>query len=385
MNKWLGKFWNEQSLKVAVIGDRRSVGGSLLKNILGEDDILTSDGLISGLASHTPTWDTHQPLPLRRYSTTSSNGDDLAWCIQDIGGLALHTPTWDTHQPLPLRRYSTTSRSDDDLAWCIQDIGGLVSYIPIWATHQPLLSRRNSRTPSTGECDLEEALVKTTRVPALSDATGYKDERYFRQDVMEIKSANLVIYCVDMSETRLRGSVLRTLQELKPDWRRTVIVLTFADALPALVRHRDNPAFPRGEYFSAKLAQWSEELKAMLKHIGVEQKVLTKIRFYPVGDEPGDLLPNGEAWLPPLSLALIKVLSHGKKKKKQKAAFVKKHAKLLPILLLQQNSRLHLPLLLLQSSWQQSQLAQQVNFSQVVRAVCRLLLFQLCFWKIKQN
>ena len=78
--------------------------------------------------------------------------------------------------------------------------------------------------------------VDVTLVPALSDAAGYKDEKEIRYAMETAQRYNLVIFCVDMSDTRLRGSVFRTFQQLKTDWSRTVIVLTFADALPALVR-----------------------------------------------------------------------------------------------------------------------------------------------------
>ena len=77
---------------------------------------------------------------------------------------------------------------------------------------------------------LEGVQVKSYIAPALSDSTGYKDERYFRKVRSKAKDAHLVIFCVDMSDTRLRGSVLRTLQRLNPDWRRTVIILTYPDA-----------------------------------------------------------------------------------------------------------------------------------------------------------
>ena len=166
--------------------------------------------------------------------------------------------------------------------------------------------------------------VSATLVPALSDAEGYKDESYFSTARRFIESQRLVLYCIDMSETRLRGSVLRTLQELKPDWSRTVIVLTFADALPALVRHRDNPASLNGEYFDTKLAEWTGELKSILECIGVKREVVAKINVCPCVNEPEDLLPNGEPWLPPLSLAIMGVLSP-----KKRAAFLKEHATLL--------------------------------------------------------
>ena len=137
----------------------------------------------------------------------------------------------------------------------------------------------------------------------------------------EGREYSLVIFCVDMSDTRLRGSVLRTFQQLKTDWSRTVIVLTFADALPALVRHRDNPDFPKGLYFDSKLAEWTRELKAMLEHVGVEQEV----NVYPSANEPEDLLPNRKPWLAPLSLAIMEILSPEKK-----AEYLKEHASLFP-------------------------------------------------------
>ena len=137
----------------------------------------------------------------------------------------------------------------------------------------------------------------------------------------EGREYSLVIFCVDMSDTRLRGSVLRTFQQLKTDWSRTVIVLTFADVLPALVRHRENPDFPKGQYFDTKLAEWTRELKAMLEHVGVEQEV----NVYPCANEPEDLLPNGKPWLAPLSLAIMEILSPEKK-----AKYLKEHASLFP-------------------------------------------------------
>ena len=184
--------------------------------------------------------------------------------------------------------------------------------------------RRATDEEWTREIVVDLVKVIVHLVPALSDATGYKDESYFRA-AQSLVSYCPLIFCIDMSETRLRGSVLRTLQELKPDWSRTVIALTFADALPALVRHRDNPAFSRGQYFNTKLAEWTEELKAMLERSGVEQEVVAKINICPVADEPGDLLPNGEPWLPPLSLAIMEILSPEKK-----ATFLEEHTALLP-------------------------------------------------------
>ena len=233
MNKWLWKFRRIPRLDIALIGDRKSLGGSFLRNLLGEDSKM-------------------------------------------------------------LRTTVTEEEKEDDSCKAMS---------------------RN--VVVTG------VRVSVKLVPALSDAEGYKNESYFRSSA--VASADLVIYCVDMSETRLRGSVLRTFRELKPNWSRTVIVLTFADALPALVRDQGKPDFPKCDYFNDKLAEWTRELKALLERIGVQQEVVAKIQFYPCANGPGDLLPNEEPWLPPLSLAIMEILSPEKK-----AAFLKEHPTLFP-------------------------------------------------------
>ena len=187
--------------------------------------------------------------------------------------------------------------------------------------------RRSSCRSITGGVSANRRLivdgvwVSAYFVPALSDATGYKNEGYIKDVQAVMERAHLAIFCVDMSDTRLRGSVPRTLQQLKTDWSRTVIVLTFADALPALMRHWENPDFPKGQYFDTKLAEWIRELKAMLEHVGVHQQVVAKISVYPSANEPAELLPNGEPWLAPLSLAIMDMLSPRVKKE-----FLEEHA-----------------------------------------------------------
>ena len=191
-----------------------------------------------------------------------------------------------------------------------------------------LLGKDHEASLKSTECastcsTVDRVQVTTHMVPALSDATGYKDEGYTKEMQAILQRANLVIFCIDMSDTRLRGSVLRTLQQLKTDWSRTVIVLTFADALSALMRHRENPRFPKGLYFDTKLHEWTRELKAMLEHVGVRQKVVAKMKFYPSANEPAEPLPNGEPWLAPLSLAIMDILSS-----KGKEEFLEEHAML---------------------------------------------------------
>ena len=182
-----------------------------------------------------------------------------------------------------------------------------------------LKSSRRSKTFLT----VDRMHVSVHLVPALSDATGYKDEDYIQELQSTMEAAHLVIFCVDMSDTRLRGSVLRTLQQLKIQWSLTVIVFTFADALPALMRHWETPNFPKGQYFNSKLAEWTDELKAVLKHVGLDEEMVAKMKFYPSANAPDELLPNGEPWLAPLSLAIMGIVSS-----KQKEEFLEEHAML---------------------------------------------------------
>ena len=198
-----------------------------------------------------------------------------------------------------------------------------------------ILGARN-RTPRVSSAKVvnliytvAEVQVSVDLVPALADAAGYKNERYIQAIQGCMRDAHrcydLVIFCVNMSETRLRGSVLRTFQELNTNWSRTIIALTFADALPVLLRHRDNPVFLKTEHFNSKLTEWIRELNAMLENIGVQQEVIAEMKMYPCARNPKDLLPNGEPWLAPLSLAIMEILSPEKK-----AAFLKERATLLP-------------------------------------------------------
>ena len=106
--------------------------------------------------------------------------------------------------------------------------------------------------------------------------------------------------------------------------RRWVWERDYPDALPELLRNRDNNTFPGGQCFDNKLAEWTKELKAMLSSMEVQQEVVANIRFHPCANEPRDLLPNGKPWLAPLSLTIMEMLSPEKK-----AAFSQEHNALL--------------------------------------------------------
>ena len=86
----------------------------------------------------------------------------------------------------------------------------------------PSSTRGVSERALTRCMDVDGVRVDANLVPALSDAAGYKNERYIQEIWGAMEGAqqyHLVIICVNMSDTRLRGSVLRTLQKLKTDWR----------------------------------------------------------------------------------------------------------------------------------------------------------------------
>ena len=307
MDKCLGKFCAGGLFDMAVIGERKSLNGPFLSSLMGKGckvDYFQPKLHSDPVPRHRNLDDTIVPGPtpvsMRFFPTTSPPKRVALYYVPGVNAHARPAPA------------------------LLRGHAGVKAPAP--PVYVPALSHRNAGVKVLTLPDRDAGVkVSATLVPALSDAEGYKDEEYFREARRYVEHCNLVLYCIDMSDTRLRGSVLRTLQELKPDWSRTIIVLTFAHAVPALLRHRDNPLFPKGQYFITKLVEWTGELKAILERFGVEQELIAKMNVCPVADEPEDLLPNGEPWLPPLSLAIMEILSP-----ENKAAILEEHATLLP-------------------------------------------------------
>ena len=128
---------------------------------------------------------------------------------------------------------------------------------------------------------------------------------------LQSRKLHAFICCVKVSETRLRGSVIDTLEGYHTagvDWSKTTMVLTFADCMLVPKEVRRETAGIRG-HFEKTLAQWQKELREVLvKRFRVRENVAKKIEFFPATSESDKLLLNGQQWLVPLQFAIIILL-----------------------------------------------------------------------------
>ena len=108
----------------------------------------------------------------------------------------------------------------------------------------------------------------------------------------------VVIFCIPLTETRMRASLIRTFQEyheLGINWRKTVFALTFADAMPIPKSIKQNPASNPAKYFNQHTQEWDENIRKVFREqICGNEIVSTKI--FPATSCADEKLPNGNEW-----------------------------------------------------------------------------------------
>lgn len=107
--------------------------------------------------------------------------------------------------------------------------------------------------------DVEGVPVIFYDTPGLN-FSGNLDDRYIQEmkDMLKSGDIHLVIYCLKMSETRMRGSLIYTFQQYNKigvNWEHTVIALTIADHLPVPRKEMKNPGFEMGRFFNDHVAK----------------------------------------------------------------------------------------------------------------------------------
>ena len=151
--------------------------------------------------------------------------------------------------------------------------------------------------------------------PGLSDSDPTKDSIHIKavSTILESKEIQLVIYCQKLSETRMRRSLIHTLQEyhkIGVDWTKTVVALTFADAIPIPGKIRTKEGFDEGQYFDQKLEEWQKKVRSTLEEdVGVKQEVVQRIKICPTCALRDEELPNDDGWYVPLWLDILEILS----------------------------------------------------------------------------
>ena len=163
--------------------------------------------------------------------------------------------------------------------------------------------------------DMEGVSIALYDTPGLHDSRGDRVAEYLQQMEGVLKSGDihLVIYCIKLSETRMRESLIRTFQEYNKigvNWERTVIALTFADVVPVPIETRRRPGFEMAHFFNQSVAETRVQIISVLvKRVGVLPEVASKVICCPTTSDPGEKLLNGKEWYVPFWLEISNLLS----------------------------------------------------------------------------
>ena len=151
--------------------------------------------------------------------------------------------------------------------------------------------------------------------PGLGDSSCNRDNQYLKvmKRILECEEIHLVIYCMKLSETKMRESIIRTFQEYNKigvKWEHTVIALTFADFLPVPPNEKKNRGLDMGHYFNGKVAEVGASVRrALIEKVEIPQEQARNIICCPTTGDPEELLQNGKEWYMPLWLDIFATLS----------------------------------------------------------------------------
>ena len=159
---------------------------------------------------------------------------------------------------------------------------------------------------------IEGVSVKIYDTAGLGDIRLVDDEEYLQEiKKLDLENIHLVIYCMKMTETRIRRSITHTFQQytaIGVDWRKTTIALTFADDLkpPPKLKKGSN----KTTFFEKKLAEWRANIpKVLAAEVHLEEADVARIKINPTTGANYKMLPNGEEWYIPFWLDVLDALS----------------------------------------------------------------------------
>ena len=124
-------------------------------------------------------------------------------------------------------------------------------------------------------------------------------------------NADLVLYCINMSNIRIREEDHITITNLtkalgKDIWEKSIFVLTFANDVVARLHRKHQPGKPAvRENFTGLLSRWKDTLVAIVKDAGVDIEVAKCIPVVPAGRETGNLFETDDDWIASLWQACV--------------------------------------------------------------------------------
>ena len=149
------------------------------------------------------------------------------------------------------------------------------------------------------ELSVEGVPVVVYDTPGLGDTRGDDDEKHL--DIMKSliarKKIHLVIYCMKLTETRMRRSLIRTFKEyhkIGVPWEQTVVTITFADMIVDT---------------TGRFSQVQQHLKkTLVEKVGVTSSVVDRLKICPTAKDPTEALPSRRQWYVPFWLDVVEVL-----------------------------------------------------------------------------
>ena len=168
------------------------------------------------------------------------------------------------------------------------------------------------------EVDVDGVPVALYDTPGLGDSRGCKkDMNHLCQmkGILKRGYIRLVIYCLKLSETRMRDSLICMFEEYSKigvKWEQSLIALTFADNIPLSKKDKEKPGFEMGNFFNQRVAEMQKYVtKGLMERVGVAQEVAKKVKCHPTTSDTKEKLWNGEQWFVPLWLDVLDILSPG--------------------------------------------------------------------------
>ena len=147
------------------------------------------------------------------------------------------------------------------------------------------------------EVSVEGVPVVVYDTPGLDDTRADEDEEKhldIMKSILDRGKIHLVIYCLKMTETRIRRGLIRTFGEYSKigvPWEQTVVTLTFAD------KEED------------RVSLWQEQVKkTLVERVGVPPSTVDKLKTCPTAKDPNETLPTGRPWYVPFWLDVVEVL-----------------------------------------------------------------------------
>ena len=149
------------------------------------------------------------------------------------------------------------------------------------------------------ELSVEGVPVVVYDTPGLDDTREDNEEEHLgiMKSLLARKKIHLVIYCMKLTETRMRRGLVRTFGEyhkIGVPWEQTVVTLTFAD---------------KEEDTTSRFAQMEQQMKKTLtERVGVTSNVVARLKICPTAKDPNKALPSGRQWYVPFWLDVVEVL-----------------------------------------------------------------------------